>query len=151
MGPSQDPTMPTVTHPPETDAGGVTVTVADGAVARLGGAADGISRSPFGDLLPPGGSPARDPVPVPTRVLALDALQLLRRRRAEEPWVGPWSDPAFRAQVEVIRAQLAPIRSRRALADSFTREAYRMTGGAVPADIGPLRLAYALCWLELRR
>jgi len=142
--------MPAATHPPETDAGGVAVTVADGTVTRLGGAPVGTSRTLSGDLLPPGGSPARDPAPVPTRALALDALDVLRRRRAEEPWVGPWSDPMFLAQVEAIRAQLAPIRSRRSLADSFAREAFRSSGRAVPNEIGPLRLAYALRWLELR-
>jgi hypothetical protein len=150
MGSSHDPSMPTVAHPPETDAGGVAVTVADGAVTRLGGASVGISCTPSGDLLPPGGSPARDPAPAPTRVLALDALQLLRRRRAEGSAVGPWSDPILVAQAEVIRAQLAPIRSRRALADSFAREACRVPGVATADDVRPVRLAYALRWLELR-
>jgi hypothetical protein len=47
---------------------------------------------------------------------------------------------AFAREVDGFRAQLVPIRSRRALAASFGREA-RMT----PA----LRAAYAVRWLEL--
>jgi len=82
MGRPDDATMPTATHPPETDAGGVAATVDHGAVARLGGAPVGISRSPSGDLLPSDGTLARDPAPAPTRVLALDAVRVLKKRTA---------------------------------------------------------------------
>lgn len=63
--------------------------------------------------------------------------------------------PAFAREVDQIRAQLAPIRDRRGLAASFGREAFRTfdprdastsTGG-----IGPVRVAYAVRWLELGR
>lgn len=48
--------------------------------------------------------------------------------------------PAFARDVDRLRAQLVPIRTRRALAASFGREAC-MTPG--------LRAAYAVRWLEL--
>ena len=54
-------------------------------------------------------------------------------------------------EVGLVRAHLAPIRSRAGLAASFSREAFH----AVPADevgeaTGAVRVAYALRWLELR-
>jgi hypothetical protein len=54
--------------------------------------------------------------------------------------VGVLGEPAFAREVDRYRAQLVPIRSRRALAASFGREA-SMTPG--------LRAAYAVRWLEL--
>ena len=53
-------------------------------------------------------------------------------------------------EVALVRAHLAPIRSRAGLAASFSREAFH----AVPADEigeapGAVRVAYALRWLEL--
>ena len=69
--------------------------------------------------------------------------------------------PAFAREVDLIRAQLAPIRDRRGLAASFGREAFRTsdapdaTQGVDAADlpdaIGPVRVAYAVRWLELGR
>ena len=58
-----------------------------------------------------------------------------------------------------IRAQLAPIRDRRGLAASFGREAFRTSTArrdARPTQptadaIGPVRVAYAVRWLELGR
>jgi hypothetical protein len=151
MGRPDDATMPTATHPPETDAGGVAATVDHGAVARLGGASVGSSRSPSGDLLPSDGTLARDPALAPTRVLALDAVRLLRRWHAHPPAPDPWSDPRFLADVDAVRGQLQPIRTRRALAESFAREASRLTPAEPSAEAGPVRLAYALRWSELRR
>jgi hypothetical protein len=64
-----------------------------------------------------------------------------------------WGDVVFRLQVEAIRAQLAPLRSRLALASSYGREAgHRRVDGRPtrPADpVTPLQVAYALRWLEL--
>jgi hypothetical protein len=53
-------------------------------------------------------------------------------------------------EIALVRAHLAPIRSRAGLAASFSREAFH----AVPADeigeaSGAVRVAYALRWLEL--
>jgi len=87
--------------------------------------------------------------------LALDALHLLRRYRGTVAADAAWSDPAFSREVESVRSQLAPIRSRRALADSFGREATHIRALLLVPDgrpidpPGPLRLAYAIRWLEL--
>ena len=69
-------------------------------------------------------------------------------------------DASFRLQVEAIRAQLAPLRTRLALASSYAREAARQRIEGLPAtvdgrparpqpSITPLQVAYALRWLEL--
>jgi hypothetical protein len=77
--------------------------------------------------------------------LALDALALLRRFRGEAAAEAAQSDPVFMHQLEVARSQLAPIRSRDGLAASFVREAFQ----AHPGRSEPVRLAYAIRWLEL--
>ncbi len=65
-----------------------------------------------------------------------------------------WSTRAFGREVALVRAQLAPIRSRLALADSYRREA-AVAATATPPTIdppeppGPVRVAYAIRWLEL--
>jgi hypothetical protein len=74
--------------------------------------------------------------------LALEAIRLLRAvggtGRAGAP--AAWVAPAFARQVEDVRADLGPIRSRDSLAASFVREAARFDS---------VRLAYAIRWLEL--
>jgi hypothetical protein len=55
--------------------------------------------------------------------------------------LGPgWRAGDFQRAVRHIRAELTPIRSRRALADSFAREATRSNA---------VETAYAIRWLEL--
>jgi hypothetical protein len=53
----------------------------------------------------------------------------------------------------MVRGQLAPIRSRDALAESFRREAaVAATATTAPSTTeppGPVRVAYAIRWLEL--
>lgn len=74
------------------------------------------------------------------RELDLEVARLLRVRRGElaEPLL--WQRPSLRREVELIVAQLAPIRSRVALLSSWQRESSR----------GPsLRLAYAIVWVRL--
>jgi hypothetical protein len=103
-------------------------------------------------------------VPAPHRALALDALAIVRTLRDHPRDAGPWGEPAFAWEVDCIRRQLAPIASRRALASSYAREAFRnltrsgMAGPAAhqsaakfrdPGAIGPVRLAYTVRWLEL--
>jgi hypothetical protein len=95
-------------------------------------------------------APARDS----ERALAPDALRVLRRVVRTADSGGAWSDPAFERAVEVVRRQLMPIRSRRALARSFEREAFHVRRAVLLADgaidiPGPVRLAYAIRWLEL--
>jgi hypothetical protein len=89
-------------------------------------------------------------VPAPARALALDALRLLRRLR--DPACRPerWTQPVFRREIELVRAHLAPLHTRRALAASYGREAFHVAmDGAARDDPGAVRLAYALRWLEL--
>jgi hypothetical protein len=131
-------------HPPQGSRAGSTATV--------GGL------RPSGDLLPSGGAPAPAPAPTPQRALALDALHLLRHLRASTAAEASWSDVSFGRQVEATRRQLAPIRSRTGLAASFGREAFHVRrfgfgiddGDPLIAETpGPVRLAYALRWMEL--
>jgi hypothetical protein len=106
------------------------------------------------DLLPPGGSLAPAPAPVPAkgvtlqRVLALDALRLMRDLRDPARRPDRWGDPAFARQTDLIRHHLEPLHSRRTLAASFGREAFQVA--IEPGDpVSPIRVAYAVRWLEL--
>jgi hypothetical protein len=77
-------------------------------------------------------------------IRAVDPASLPRR----------WSTWAFAREVAAVRSQLAPIRSRECLADSFGREA-AVAATVTPPRIdapeppGPVRVAYAIRWLEL--
>lgn len=81
--------------------------------------------------------------------LALDVVV-----RTAEPIEAPqrWLTPAFAAEVDRTRAQLAPIRTRDALLASFRREASISATRGTAVDgrpAGPVRVAYAIRWLEL--
>jgi hypothetical protein len=88
------------------------------------------------------------------RDLARIALDVVVR--AIEPASLPrrWSTHAFAREVAAVRAQLAPIRSRRSLAESFGREA-AVAATIIPPSVdpaeppGPVRVASAIRWLEL--
>jgi hypothetical protein len=117
---------------------------------RQGGASIGSSIPPPRDLLPSGGVVVPAPVPAPARALALDALRLLRRLRDPARRPERWSQPAFTREIQLVRAHLAPLRTRKALAASYGREAFHLSMDAANRDDpGPVRLAYALRWLEL--
>jgi hypothetical protein len=60
-----------------------------------------------------------------------------------------WTGPAFAREVELIRAHLAPIRSRPVLAASFGREAFHGDPSGSGDGSGPVTVAYAIRWLEL--
>jgi len=119
-------------------------------VARRGRIIAASRRRPLGfnRLAPPD---ARD---VAGRDLARIALDVVVR--AIDPVTLPrrWSTPAFAREVAEVRAQLAPIQSRRSLAESFGREA-AVAATTTPVTIappeppGPVRVAYAIRWLEL--
>jgi len=101
-------------------------------------------------LLPTDGTRVHVQPPAPGGTLAAEAFRL--RRRLADPAALPaaWSERAFVREVALVRAHLAPIRSRAGLAASFSREAFH----ALPADEvgeapGAVRVAYALRWLEL--
>ena len=117
-----------------------------GAATSIGGAA------PTEDLLPSDGVPPAAPALAPHRALALDALRILRNLRDHPRDAGPWGEPAFAREVDLVRRHLAPIRSRRGLAASFGREAFNRPAVERTPDplvFGPVRIAYAVRWLEL--
>jgi len=82
--------------------------------------------------------------------LALDLVL-----RTSEPLRLPerWTRTPFGREVDRTRRQLAPIHTRSALAASFSREASvaaTRSAPLTPADPpGPVRVAYAIRWLEL--
>ena len=142
--------MPIAARLPGADVGDVTLTAHPVMDLRPGGDAIGTAASPPGELLPSGGTSAPAPVPAPSRALALDAIRLLRCLRDPTRAPARWSEPAFRREVDLVRAHLAPLRSRQALASSFGREAFHATTDRPgEGDPGPVRVAYALRWLEL--
>jgi hypothetical protein len=108
---------------------------------------------------PPNGVAAAWPVGTtvdpddPRHELARLALDLVLR--TSEPLRLPerWTRTPFGREVDGTRAQLAPIRTRIALAASFSREAsvaVTRLAPLTPADPpGPVRVAYAIRWLEL--
>ena len=112
---------------------------------------DGMPITRPEELLPLGPLPAPAPVPAPARALALEALRITRALRDPATRPARWAQPAFGAQVELVRRHLAPVRTRTSLAASFGREAFHIVPTAIDReDPGPIRLAYALRWLELR-
>lgn len=139
--------MPIMTRQPEaTD----TTAMHLAPLQRRGGNAIGSSSAPSRDLLPGDGVLAPAPVPAPARALALDALRLLRRLRDPARWSDRWAQPSFRRETELVRAHLTPLRTRKALAASYGREAFHLVlDDAARDDPGAVRLAYALRWLEL--
>jgi hypothetical protein len=113
---------------------------------------DTVGAAQSEELLPSGGAARLDPAPAPHRVLALDSLHVLRTLRDHPRDAGPWGEPAFAREVDLVRRHLAPIRSRRGLAASFGREAFhaRMDDQRFsPGVYRPVRIAYAVRWLEL--
>jgi hypothetical protein len=140
--------MPIRTRQPEADH----MTSHHVPVPRPGGTEDGMLVKPAGVLLSPAAPRLPASVPGLARALALDALRIARLLR-DDPIRRParWNEPAFGAEVELIRRHLAPVRTRRTLAASYGREAFHLTPTrADRADPSPARLAYALRWLELR-
>ena len=120
-----------------------------------GSSVDTLSLQPVAVLLPAAGVPAPAPAPTPRRALALDALQFLRQVRGTAAADATWSEAAFRRDVEAVRGQLEPIRSRDGLAASFEREAFHVRrpvlvpDGTPTGPLSPVRVAYAIRWLEL--
>ena len=101
-------------------------------------------------LLPSGGATAVASAPAPHRALALDALRVLRILRDHPRDAGPWGEPAFAREVDLVRHHLAPIASRRALSSSYSREAFRAPAARPDQSTPrPVRVAYAVRWLEL--
>ena len=89
----------------------------------------------------------------PRHELARLALDLVVRTTAPLAVPPRWESVAFGREVERTRGQLAPIDTRSALADSFSREASVAVTRSAPVSPdrppGPVRVAYAIRWLEL--
>jgi hypothetical protein len=140
--------MPIRRRPPETQDSPTLHPVED---VRLGRAEDGMSISGPEDLLLSGALRAPAPVPAPARALALDALRVIRALRDPARRPARWTQPSFGQEVELVRRHLAPVRTRQSLAASFGREAFHIVPSATEVDDpSPIRLAYALRWMELR-
>ena len=134
--------MPTVASPPESR---------PTAAKRFGGRSIAPHSSPLEVLLPSSGALAPAPAPAPHRALALDAYRLRRALRDPSRRPDAWADEAFSREVELISRHLAPLRQRRNLAASFGREAFQSleVTSTDSATLGPIRVAYAIRWLEL--
>jgi hypothetical protein len=109
-----------------------------------------VADGPPGALLSPGGPLAPQPSS-PARALAVDALAILRLARGAGQLPAIWSTVRFGREVELVRAHLRPIRTRAALSASFGHEAFHMApeAGEAARSPGPVRVAYAIRWLEL--
>jgi hypothetical protein len=139
--------MPTRTRQPVTTESVTSHPVRD---PRPGDASLGMQRPSTEELLPLRALLAPAPVPAPARALALDAMRVSRALRDPARRPARWAQPSFGAQVELVRRHLAPVQSRRSLAASFGREAFHIVPTAAERDDpNPIRLAYALRWLEL--
>lgn len=100
----------------------------------------------------------------PRHELARLALDVVIRTAAPIEVPASWLRPGFAMEVDRTRAQLAPIRTRKGLLASFSREA-SIAATRVPPGLattmpagqpppaqpppGPVRVAYAIRWLEL--
>jgi hypothetical protein len=88
----------------------------------------------------------------PGHELARLALDLVVRTAEPADLPARWTTFQFGREVDRTRGQLGPIRSRAALLASYLREAsIAVTRGAVELGLpaGPVRVAYAIRWLEL--
>jgi hypothetical protein len=85
------------------------------------------------------------------RALAVDALRLGRLLREPSVWPPRWSEPAFGTEVERCRRHVADLTTQEALASAYEHDVYELLIGARgDADVSPIRVAYALRWLELQ-
>lgn len=129
MRPRDDPPVPILTTQPTAEEPAApyhAVSMRSGEVARFGEPA----APPPEVLLPSGGSD----------------------HRSDPSVAGRWASAAFQRRVARAYRQLAPMRSRAALADSYGREAARRlerTRSVERRSVTALQVAYALRWLEL--
>lgn len=85
------------------------------------------------------------------RALAVDALRVGRLLGEPSLWPSRWTEPAFGAEVERCRRHVADLTTQDALATAYEHDVFeRLTGGRGDADASPIRVAYALRWLELQ-
>jgi hypothetical protein len=85
------------------------------------------------------------------RALAIDALRLGRLLRDSSLWPSRWTEPGFGAEVERCRRHVADLKTQDALASAYAYDVFeRLTGGRGDTEGSPIRVAYALRWLELQ-
>jgi hypothetical protein len=85
------------------------------------------------------------------RALAIDALRLGRLLRDPDRWPAHWREPAFGIEVERYRRHMAPIRTHQSLATVYGWDVFGLPMRRVDrAEGSPIRVAFALRWLELR-
>ena len=103
---------------------------------------------PSAELLPSDGVSAPARPPAPARALAAEAFRFRRRMASRAPLPEAWSGEDFLREVSLVRAHLSVARTRAVLAASYGREAFHATPQRDDVP-GPVRVAYALRWLEL--
>ena len=85
-----------------------------------------------------------------TRAFALDALRVGRVLRDRSKWPASWSQPAFGIEVERHRRALSRTRTREDLTAGYAQDVFDQAEAAThPSQESPVRVAYALRWLEL--
>jgi hypothetical protein len=84
------------------------------------------------------------------RTLMIDALRLGRMVRDPTHWPALWTQPAFGAEVERCRRHISTLTTQEALAAAYDADVYAATRRSPEhAERSPIRVAYALRWLEL--
>lgn len=84
------------------------------------------------------------------QALVIDALRLGRMLRDPARWPESWSQPGFGAEVERFRRHMAWLTTPEALAAAYHADVREITPRFVDrAERSPIRVAYALRWLEL--
>ena len=95
--------------------------------------------------------PDIDPTLESERALVIDALRLGRLLRDPARWPALWSQPAFGAEVERFRRHTAWLTTPEALVAAYDADVRGVTRpSADQAEGSPIRVAYALRWLELQ-
>jgi hypothetical protein len=95
--------------------------------------------------------PRIDPALDGERALVIDALRLGRLLRDPSRWPAQWSQPTFGAEVERFRRHIAWLTTQEALAAAYDADVNRhLRPTADQAEGSPIRVAYALRWLELQ-
>lgn len=85
------------------------------------------------------------------RALAIDALRLARLLRQPSRWPARWTEPIFGLAVEGCRRHVADLTTPEELAWAYRHDVFLVPGGADGTDVSPMRVAYALRWLELQQ
>ena len=85
------------------------------------------------------------------RAIAIDALRLGRLLREPASWPRRWAEPAFGAEVERCRRHVADLTTQEDLAAAYEHDVFELlSGGRGDPVASPIRVAYALRWLELQ-